>query len=285
MTRQDGYMIRIENVTHRYPDGSRPALDDVSLEFTQGEFVFITGPSGAGKSTLLKLLYAAERPEEGDVFIQDKSVVRLHPNSIPFLRRNLGVIFQDFKLLSRRSVFDNIALALEVCGQPRSVIHHKVERILKRVGLEGLENRLPGALSAGEQQRAAIARALVNEPSIILADEPTGNLDEALSCEIIDLLAELARERRSTVIVATHDNLSVAARGFRHIMVSDGKVVSDTTVGEHGGGPSVSESVKTDEVVESIAVLETLGGADTDTTSESSVRDPDDVRDKEGGAS
>jgi cell division transport system ATP-binding protein len=228
MTRQDGDMIRIENVTRHYSDGARPALDDVSLEFKQGEFVFVTGPSGAGKSTLLKLLYAAEFPDQGDVLIHGKSVVRLHPSSIPYLRRNLGVIFQDFKLLSRRSVFDNIALALEVCGQPRSVIQHKVARILKRVGLEGLENRLPGALSAGEQQRAAIARALVNEPSIVLADEPTGNLDEALSNEIIDLLAELARERRSTVIVATHDNLSVATRGFRHIRVIDGKVVSDT---------------------------------------------------------
>jgi cell division transport system ATP-binding protein len=221
-------MIQLEQVTRRYRDGDRPALDDVTLTFDQGEFVFVTGPSGAGKSTLLRLLYAAERPDTGDVLIQGKSVVRLHPSSIPFLRRNIGVIFQDFKLLPRRTVFDNVALALEVCGQPRSVIGHKVLRILRRVGLEGLEGRLPGALSAGEQQRAAIARALVNEPSIVLADEPTGNLDEQLSSEIIDLLAELARERQTTVLVATHDNISVALRGFRHVRVAAGRVVSDT---------------------------------------------------------
>ena len=220
-------MIRLENVTRRYPGADRPALDGVSLVFEQGEFVFVTGPSGAGKSTLLKMLYAAERPDQGDVLIQDKSVVRLHPSSIPFLRRNLGVIFQDFKLLPRRTVFDNVALALEVCGQPRGVVRHKVLKILKRVGLEGLERRLPGSLSAGEQQRAAIARALVNEPSIILADEPTGNLDEALSNEILDLLAELARERRSTVLVATHDNMQVMLRGLRHVHIEAGKVVSD----------------------------------------------------------
>ncbi len=224
-------MIRIENVTRRYPGTSRPALDDVSLAFDAGEFVFVTGPSGAGKSTLLKLLYAAERPDTGDVLIEDKSVVRLHPRSIPFLRRNLGVIFQDFKLLPRRSVYDNVALALEVCGQPRSVIRHKVLKILKRVGLEGLEKRLPGTLSAGEQQRAAIARALVNEPSIVLADEPTGNLDEKLSNEILDLLAELARERRSTVLVATHDTLQVMLRGYRHVHIVEGKIASDIPAG------------------------------------------------------
>ena len=225
--RQDGGMIRLENVTRRYPGANRPALDGVSLAFEQSEFVFVTGPSGAGKSTLLKMLYAAERPDKGDVLIQDRSVVRLHPSSIPFLRRNLGVIFQDFKLLPRRTVFDNVALALEVCDQPRGVVRHKALKILKRVGLEGLERRLPGALSAGEQQRAAIARALVNEPSIILADEPTGNLDEALSNEILDLLAELARERRSTVLVATHDNVQVMRRGLRRVHIEAGKVVSD----------------------------------------------------------
>ena len=230
-TRQDGAVIRLENVTRQYPGTSRPALDGVTLEFEPGEFVFVTGPSGAGKSTLLKLLYAAERPDEGDVLIEDKSVVRLHPSSIPFLRRNLGVIFQDFKLLPRRSVYDNVALALEVCGQPRSVIRHKVMKMLKRVGLEGLEKRLPGALSAGEQQRAAIARALVNEPSIVLADEPTGNLDEKLSNEILDLLAELARERRSTVLVATHDALQVMLRGYRHVHIVEGKVESDVPAG------------------------------------------------------
>ena len=220
-------MIRLEHVTVRHPRAARPALDDVSLEFQAGEFAFVTGPSGAGKSTLLRLLYVAERPESGEVSIEDRSLVRLHPRSVPFLRRNLGIIFQDFKLLPRRTVAANVALALEVCGQPRAVVRHKVERILRRVGLDGFEDRLPGSLSAGEQQRAAIARALVNEPSVVLADEPTGNLDEALSGEIVDLLAELARERRTTVLVATHDTVQVGSRGFRIVRLRDGKVERD----------------------------------------------------------
>ena len=220
-------MIRLDDVSRHYPGASRPALDGVSLEIQRGEFVFVTGPSGAGKSTLLKLLYAAERPDSGDVLLEGKSVVRLHPRSVPFLRRNLGIVFQDFKLLPRRTVFDNVALALEVCGQPRSVIQHKVERILQRVGLEGFGKRLPGSLSAGEQQRAAIARALVNEPSIILADEPTGNLDEELSKQIVSLLAELAQEKQAAVLMATHDSIQVALRGFRRIRLEAGKIVAD----------------------------------------------------------
>lgn len=220
-------MIRLDSVTRQYAGAARPALDGVSLSFDAGEFVFITGASGAGKSTLLRLLYAAERPDVGDVFIEDRSIARLHPSSIPYLRRNLGIVFQDFKLLPRRTVFDNVALALEVCGQPRAVIQHKVLRLLGRVGLDGLEGRLPGSLSAGEQQRAAIARALVNEPAIVLADEPTGNLDVNLSAEILDLLAEMAREKRATVLVATHDVVQVAARGVREIRLAEGAVIAD----------------------------------------------------------
>lgn len=230
-------MIRLERVTRRYPDAARPALDDVSLSFAGGEFVFVTGASGAGKTTMLRLLYAAERPDDGDVLIEDRSIARLHPSSIPYLRRNLGVVFQDFKLLPRRTVFENIALALEVCGQPRNVIDHKVRRILGRVGLGGLEKRLPGSLSAGEQQRAAIARALVNEPSIVLADEPTGNLDVNLSKEILDLLAEIAREKGATVIVATHDMVQVAARAVREVRLADGKVAADLPA--EAAGPPV----------------------------------------------
>ena len=220
-------MIRLDHVTRRYDGAQRPALDDVSLAFDSGEFVFVTGASGAGKSTLLRLLYAAEQPDLGDVFIEERSIARLHPSSIPYLRRNLGVVFQDFKLLPSRSLFANVALALEVCGQPRSVIGHKVERMLGRVGLEGLGERLPGSLSAGEQQRAAIARALVNEPSIVLADEPTGNLDTNLSAEILDLLAEVAEERAATVLVATHDMVQVATRAVREVRLEAGRVIAD----------------------------------------------------------
>ncbi len=220
-------MIRLDHVSRRYPGAPRPALADVSLTFEAGEFVFITGASGAGKSTLLRLLYAAEQPDAGDVLIEERSVARLHPSSIPFLRRNLGIIFQDFRLLPRRTVFDNVALPLLVCGQPRGVVAHKVGKVLARVSLDGLQGRLPGSLSAGEQQRAAIARALVNEPSIVLADEPTGNLDEILSSEIMDLLEEVARERNATVLVATHDMIQVAARSFREVRLVLGRVDAD----------------------------------------------------------
>ncbi len=240
-------MIRLDRVTKRYPESARPALDGVSLSFEEGEFVFVTGASGAGKSTLLRLLYAAERPDEGDVLIEDRSVARLHPRSIPFLRRNLGIVFQDFKLLPRRTVFQNVALALEVCGQPRAVIAHKVNKMLGRVGLEGLGERLPGSLSAGEQQRAAIARALVNEPSIVLADEPTGNLDLNLSAEIIDLLAEVAREKNATVIVATHDMIQVAAWPVREVRLAEGRVADDVPAEDPSEATAESEETQRED--------------------------------------
>ena len=221
-------MIKLENVTKVYK-GDHVALRDATLDIGKGEFVFLVGASGSGKSTFIRLLNREEVPEHGTIYVAGKDIGTLGSWKVPYLRRNIGYIFQDFKLLPRRTVFDNVALALEVCGQPRGVVRHKALKILKRVGLEGLERRLPGSLSAGEQQRAAIARALVNEPSIILADEPTGNLDEALSNEILDLLAELARERRSTVLVATHDNMQVMLRGLRHVHIEAGKVISDVS--------------------------------------------------------
>jgi len=219
-------MIRFQNVTKHY-GRTGMALEKVSLSFEQGEFAFITGRSGAGKTTLLKLLYAAEHPTHGDVLIEGRSVARLHPSSVPWLRRNMGIVVQDFRLLPRRSILDNVALPLEVCGVRRSEINARVNEALARVGLEGMSKRRPGELSGGEQQRVAIARAVVNRPSIILADEPTGNLDQYLSSDIIDLLVGICTDQGATVLVATHDQEQVARHSFREVQLFGGRVKSD----------------------------------------------------------
>lgn len=221
-------MIRFVDVTKIYGSTSATAaLEAVNLTFEKGEFAFITGPSGAGKSTLLKMVYAAERPTRGEVFVENRSVGRLHPRSVPFLRRNLGVVFQDFELLPRRTVLDNVGLALEVCGVPRDEIERRVRDVLAKVGLGRKADRRPGELSGGEQQRAAIARALVNEPSIVLADEPTGNLDDVLSGDIMDLLRTLCEAQGATVLMATHDPLLLATEGVRVVRLREGRVISD----------------------------------------------------------
>jgi cell division transport system ATP-binding protein len=219
-------MIEFHDVTFRY--GSHGvALERVDLRFEAGEFAFITGPSGAGKSTLLKLLYAEQRPTVGDVTIEGRSVGRLHPRSVPFLRRNLGVVFQDFKLLPRRTLLENVSLPLEVCGLRRAEVRSRGRAVLEKVGLGRDAERLPGDLSGGEQQRVAIARAIANRPSIVLADEPTGNLDDGLSHEIFDLLAGLKTSEGVTVLVATHDLTEVARWPFRRVRLRDGRVEAD----------------------------------------------------------
>ena len=219
-------MIEFSEVTKRYGRFGT-ALERIDLKIERGECVFITGASGAGKSTLLKLLYAAERPTTGDVLVEDRSVSRLHPRSIPYLRRNIGVVFQDFKLLPRRTVYENVALALEVCGVPNRDIRERVPRTLERVGLGSLADRLPGEMSGGEQQRAAIARAIVGEPSIVLADEPTGNLDKALTHDIFELLISLNRDEGTTVLIATHDLAEAARWDARRIVLSRGRMEDD----------------------------------------------------------
>jgi cell division transport system ATP-binding protein len=180
------------------------ALVDVSLEIDKGEFVFLTGPSGAGKSTLLRLIFCAERPTRGQLLVGGRNVARLAASAVPYLRRSIGVVFQDFKLLPRRTVEENVAVALEVVGAPRRLVRQKTWAILKQVGLAHKLHQYPPRLSGGEQQRVAIARALVNEPQILLADEPTGNLDAERSREIMELL-EAASSRGTTIVVATHD--------------------------------------------------------------------------------
>lgn len=196
-------MIQFFHVHKSYP-GSAPVLENVSFDIGKGEFVFLTGPSGAGKSTLMKLILAQEAPNSGQVRVLGANVGRLHSSAVPYLRRNLGVVFQDFKLLPHRTVAENVALALEVLGVPRREVTHKVKRMLQRVGLEHHADFFPRQLSGGEQQRVAIARALINEPAILLADEPTGNLDPALTLEMMKLLLDI-NVLGTTVVVASHD--------------------------------------------------------------------------------
>ena len=211
------------------------ALRDVCLEFHRGEFALLSGPSGAGKTTLLKLIFAAERASEGQILVLGRNASRLGAAAIPSLRRRIGVVFQDFKLMPRRTVEENVALALEVVGTPRREVRARVFAILKQLGLQDRRFHHPLSLSGGEQQRVAIARALVNEPEILLADEPTGNLDEELSLEIMDLIAAAAK-RGTTVIVATHDSAILERYGGRHVRLENGRVVSEhsTAAGREG---------------------------------------------------
>jgi len=202
------------------------ALNDVSLEFAKGEFAFLTGPSGAGKSTLLQLLFGAEHPSEGQIVVLGRNISRLGNSAVPLLRRRIGVVFQDFKLLPRLTVEDNVALALDVLGVPRREARAKVFAILKQLGLQHRRDHHPLSLSGGEQQRVAIARALVNEPEILLADEPTGNLDPDLTMDIMDLIAGAAL-RGTTVVVATHELELVARYGKRVVRLEGGRVVDD----------------------------------------------------------
>jgi cell division transport system ATP-binding protein len=217
--------IRTFHVSKSYQAGSF-ALHDVNLEVAKGEIVFLTGPSGAGKTTLLKLLFAAARPSEGQILVLGRNVGRLSESAIPALRRRIGVVFQDFKLLRRRTVEENVALALEVAGVPPRQVRARTFGMLKNVGLQHRRFQSPLALSAGEQQRVAIARALVNEPEILLADEPTGNLDRDLTLEIMDLIVTAAA-RGTTVVVATHDLALVERYARRGVRLEAGRIVQD----------------------------------------------------------
>ncbi len=201
------------------------ALVDVNLEIEKGDFVFLTGPSGAGKTTLLRLIFSADKPARGQLLVSGRNISRLNPRAVPYLRRTIGVVFQDFKLLPRRTVEANVNIALEILGTPRRDIRRRTYSILKQVGLAHKLHQYPPHLSGGEQQRVAIARALVNEPQILLADEPTGNLDQERSAEIMALLEE-ANSRGTTVIVATHDPTLLFETGKRVIRLEDGRVVT-----------------------------------------------------------
>ena len=218
--------IRMFHVSKSYLAGSF-ALRDVSIELAKGEFVFLTGPSGAGKTSLLKLIFGAERPSEGQIVVLGRNIARLGKSAVPPLRRKIGVVFQDFKLLPRRTVEENVALALQVTGTPPRETRARVFAILKQLGLQHRRYHHPLSLSGGEQQRVAIARALVNEPEILLADEPTGNLDPELTLEIMDLIASAAL-RGTTVVVATHELEIVRRYGKRAVRLENGQIVEDT---------------------------------------------------------
>ncbi len=218
-------MIQMFHVTKAYP-GDAPALTDINLHVEKGEFVFLTGPSGAGKSTLLKLLFLAERPTRGQVLVGGRNIARLRESGIPYLRRNIGVVFQDFKLLPRRSVADNVAFTLDVLGTPRAEVRKRVLAMLRKVGLEHKADVLPPRLSGGEQQRVVIARALVNDPAILLADEPTGNLDPQLTVEVMDLLCDV-NVRGTTVVVATHDKSLLERYQKRTVRLERGCIIGD----------------------------------------------------------
>jgi cell division transport system ATP-binding protein len=194
------------------------------LQIERGEFVFFTGPSGAGKSTLLRLLYAAERVDSGRILFMGREVGRLRPDSVPYLRRNIGIVFQDFKLVANWSVWQNVALPLEVVGLPQRLIRTRVGEVLERVGLSGRGEDAAAVLSGGEQQRVAIARAIVCEPALVLADEPTGNLDPQLAIDILGLLEDI-HETGVTVLFATHDRSLLDVRSHRVVVLDEGKAM------------------------------------------------------------
>jgi len=222
-------LVTLRHVSKSFQAGSF-ALRDLSLEVEKGELVFLTGASGAGKSTLMRLLFAGERPSEGEVRVLGRDIARLSRRGIPALRRRVGVVFQDFKLLPRLSVEENVQIALDVQGVPAREARARVFGVLKQVGLQQRRYQDPRSLSGGEQQRVAIARALVNEPALLLADEPTGNLDPELTLEIMDLIAGVAA-RGTTVIVATHDLALVRRQGRRTVSLEGGRLAEDVPAG------------------------------------------------------
>ncbi len=226
-------MIRFDKVTKIYPNQTRPALEDVSLEIAKGEFVFLVGLSGSGKSTFLRLVLKEEKPTRGTVVVNRKDLSRLSSWKVPALRRQMGTVFQDFRLLPNKTVRQNVAFALEVIGKSRHHISQVVPEVLELVGLDGKENRYPDELSGGEQQRVAIARAFVNRPTILIADEPTGNLDPATSVGIMKLLDRINRTG-TTVVMATHDDDIVDQMRKRVVELEAGRVVRDQSRGVYG---------------------------------------------------
>ena len=223
--RTDQNVVVLHDVTMRYPNG-KEALRDVDLVVPEGDFVFLVGPSGAGKSTLMKLLIRDELATRGDVLVDGHDLARIPRRMVPRVRRKIGIVFQDFKLLPRKTVWENVAFALEVTGSPRRNVKPSVDRVLALVGLTAQAGQLPTQLSGGEQQRTAIARALVHDPRLIIADEPTGNLDPVISWEIIQLLLRI-NELGVTILMGTHDAEVVTALRKRVVALEEGRVIRD----------------------------------------------------------
>ena len=226
-------MIRLENVTKLYKTSTRPALENVTVQVGKGEFVFVIGPSGSGKSTFLRLLLREEVPSQGKVYVSNFDVAKLPRRRVPRLRQTFGCVFQDFRLLNNKTVFENVAFALEVIGKPAHTIRKVVPEVLELVGLDGKSDRMPWELSGGEQQRVAIARAFVNRPLMLLADEPTGNLDPDTSQDIM-LLLERINRTGTTVMMATHDQSIVDSMRRRVVELDWGRVIRDDARGVYG---------------------------------------------------
>ena len=255
-------MIRLENVTKAY-DGGVVAVKDVDLDINKGEFVFLVGPSGSGKSTLIRLMMREEAPTNGDIWIAGKHASVLPGWKIPHLRRSIGTVFQDFKLLPNKTVYENVAFAMEVTGKSRSAIDGQVPQVLKLVGLSEMADRLPRRLSGGEQQRVSVARAFVNRPLILLADEPTGNLDPATSVGIMRILDRINRTG-TTVVMATHDHAIVDAMRRRVVQLERGRLLRDESRGVYE--TAVVESV---ELPDDVTIgAEAVEAVDTVTTVE-----------------
>ena len=228
------FMITFDKVTKLYQRGAHPALDDVSIDVERGEFVFLVGPSGSGKSTMLSLILAEERPTSGRVHVLGKDLSKVSQRRVPLLRRQIGAVFQDFRLLGDKNAYENVMLALQVIGAPRHRIKTEVPEVIEMVGLEGKEKRYMTELSGGERQRVAIARAMVNRPQVLLADEPTGNLDLETGMSIMRLLDRINRSG-TTVVMATHDQSIVNQLRKRVVELKDGMVVRDEARGVYGG--------------------------------------------------
>ena len=228
-------MIRFSNVVKKYPNGTM-ALKGLSFELKDGEFAFLVGPSGAGKSTILSLLTAEEPISSGNLMVNGYNLNTIRPKQVPYLRRSLGIVFQDFRLIPNKTVYDNMAFAMRIIGASPKEMKRRIPYVLELVGLKGKENRYPGELSGGEQQRVAIARALVNNPNTIIADEPTGNLDPDRSLEIMTLL-ERINALGTTMLVVTHEKTLVNQFNKRVIHIEDGRVAGD----EEGGYEQAEE--------------------------------------------
>ena len=225
-------MISISNVSKQYRGSARPALNNVSLEVAKGDFVFLVGASGSGKSSLMRLMLREDVPTKGSIHVLGENLVGIPSRRVPFFRRRLGVVFQDFRLLPNKTVSQNVAFSLEVIGKSQGFIQEAVPEVLRLVGLEGKADRLPSELSGGEQQRVALARAIVNKPALLLADEPTGNLDPATSQDIMALI-ERINLAGTTVIMATHDRGIVDRLKKRVVELKDGEIIRDQVGGSY----------------------------------------------------
>lgn len=223
-------MIRLENVSKSYNNGVH-ALRDINLMIEDGEFVYIIGPTGSGKSTLIKLLDGEEIPDQGRVLVNDVDVGKLRHSKVPFYRRSIGVVFQDFRLLPHLTIFENISFALEVIGMDRQQIRQRVREVLELVSLSEKAKAFPNQLSGGQQQRATIGRAIANHPKVLIADEPTGNLDPEMSKEVIELLEKINEKEKTTVLMVTHDKNLVDAFKKRTISLEEGYIVADMMKG------------------------------------------------------